>query len=199
MEENAVMNVGHETLVYSVKEQHPSAVIKCNISGLVCNTLVDSGAGCSLIDKKLLDQMGAFNIQKTKKKWLDASENVIPILGTVTLPVSIIGSRHKKNVEFFISQSLSNLVILGRDFMEQFETVTFNIKKHWIKFENSKVRNRNDLNKERVRIQADTLIPARSEKVLAVTCRKEVAMIESMFHSKNILGHPGLQYMLQTL
>ena len=59
----------------------------------------------------------------------DASHNNIKLLGKVTLPVKIRGDTGKfvsKNVEFFVSDCDDiSCVLLGRNFMRQFGTVSF--------------------------------------------------------------------------
>ena len=112
-------------LIYNVDKNASSAVIKCRINGTLCNTLLDSGAGCSLIDQDLLTVVGHFNLNETTCKLHDASGNVIPIIGTVKMPVIAVGTKHPKEVTFYISRSKSNLIILGRDYMENFDTVTW--------------------------------------------------------------------------
>ena len=114
-------------LIYNVDKDASSAVIKCKINGTICNTLLDSGAGCSLIDEDLLRKTANFSLLQTTNKLFDASGNPIPIVGTVNIPVSIIGTKFTKQVTFYVSNSKANLVILGRDFMKKFRTVTFNL------------------------------------------------------------------------
>ena len=109
-------------------------------------------------------------------------------MGKVKLPVTIIGIKYPRDV----SKSKANLVILGRNFMENFETVTFNLKESWVKFDDKMVRNQNNRGIERVRIHQETVIPARTERIITVMCRAEVSMIKSVFLSKGILGHPGI-------
>ena len=52
----------HEILM---NKEYETVTLKCNINSVVCNTLVDSGASCSVIDKNTLDNLGSFPISKT--------------------------------------------------------------------------------------------------------------------------------------
>ena len=83
-------------------------------------------------------------------------------------------------------------MVLGRDFMKKFKTVTFNLNKNWVKFDNHVVRDKNNREKEPIKLAEDIKVPARSERIIAVKCWKENSMIESMFLSKGILGYPGI-------
>ena len=113
-------------------------------------------------------------------------------MGTVNIPVTVLGTKFQKDVKFYVSDSKANIVILGRDFMQKFETVTFNFNKNWVKSDNYVVHDHNSRRKERVELQEGTTIRARTERGVAVKCRKVVSMIGSMFNSKGIWGHPGM-------
>ena len=55
-----------EFLVYNVDKNASPAVIRCKINELICNTLLDSGAGCSVINADLLHRTGNFRLVKTR-------------------------------------------------------------------------------------------------------------------------------------
>ena len=181
-----------QNLIYSVNKESSSAVVKCKLNNVLCNALLDSGAGCSLIDKQLLSKIGNYELINSSSRLYDASGNLIPIDGTVIIPVNVIGTKSNKYVKFQVSNSRTNMVILGRDLMEMFETVTFNMSKKWIKFDKYTVYSTNERRKERIKTRDDVVIPARTEKVVAVKCRKQGAMMESVFLADKVLGCGGV-------
>ena len=74
--------------------------------------------------------------------------------------------------------------------MKNFRTVTFNINKNWVEFGDYVVHDRNNRGKVGVKLHEVTCTPARTVKMIALKCRKEISMIESMFRSKEIWGYP---------
>ena len=90
--------------------EYARVTLKCNINSVVCNTLVDSGASCSVIDKNKLDNLGSFPISKTINPLVDASGNNMDVVGSVLLPVHPIGLRKPKLVEFCVTNSKDILV-----------------------------------------------------------------------------------------
>ena len=89
---------GTRNLIYSANNNVSSAVIKCKVGNSVFNALLDSGACCSLIDSQLLKEIGSYELDRVSGDLFDASGNVIPIDGTVTVPVKVIGTKSTHEV-----------------------------------------------------------------------------------------------------
>ena len=102
---------------------------------MTCNTLIDSGASCCIIDKSSFQNLRAGEMRKTNKTFLDASGNNMTIIGSTVLEIRPMGSREIKRVEFFVSDSESHrCILLGRNFMGLFNTVTFDFENNRVKF-----------------------------------------------------------------
>ena len=156
--------------------------MKCSIKNLITNAIVDSGAYCSIISNDVLSKVGE-EILQTDKSLLDASGNYMNVRGKVTLPIKVNGIKVKL-VEFYVVDSKRSCILLGRNFMKTFGSVTFD-------FRNSRVQlgevlcdevKRNQ--KVVVRILHKTVIPARCEKVIHVNCGKNMGLISGDFESK---------------
>ena len=169
-----------------------SAVVKSRINGVLMNTLLDSGAGCSLIGVDLLNTIGKFDLTNSETTLYDASRNVIPVLGTVQMKVQVVGVKSYKDVTFYVTKSNMKMVILGRDFMKKFDTVTFNFKKNLVKLGDFVVSDLNKRGKERIRIATNRTLPAKSESIIDVKCKKGNGLMESEFKSGSLPGNPGV-------
>ena len=113
-----------------------TVTLRCYIRDVPTNSVVDSGAGPSLMTNGMFSKIPKGKLSPADKTLKDASHNNIKLLGKVTLPVKIRGDTGKfvsKNVEFFVSDCDDiSCVLLGRNFMRQFGTVSFDFDKNCI-------------------------------------------------------------------
>ena len=107
------------------------------MKGVKSNALLDSGAGCSLMTKEVFDCIPNAALSSADRTLKDASQNIITLLGKTMLPVSIRGDSGKllrRDVTFYVSASSgSKCLLLGRDFMQSFGTVSFDFDANRIK------------------------------------------------------------------
>ena len=64
-------------------ESNNTVTVRCQLNGTICNTLIDSGASCCIIDKSSFQNLRAGMIRKTSKTFVDASGNNMKIIGYV--------------------------------------------------------------------------------------------------------------------
>ena len=106
-----------------------TVTLKCHIKGVPSNGVLDSGAGCSLTTSGFIAKVPNVKLTPADKILKDASHNEIKLLGKVTLPVKIRGDTGRivsKNVVFYVSDCDDvSCVLMGRNFMKQFGTVSF--------------------------------------------------------------------------
>ena len=114
------------------------------------------------------------------------------IAGVVKIEVKLQGVKSVSHEFKVLNAKTYSNVLLGRDFMKLFGTVTFD-------FENNRVRlGRNWLNgvrvrnKEKVRVDGKTVIPARSEQVVSVRSKNRCSLLEMDFQPKSLLELVGL-------
>ena len=78
--------------------------------------MIDSGAGCSVIDIKTVEKLGVVeNIIESKNNFIDASGNTMKIIGPVGITISL-DKIPKCSHKFRVSDtnSYSKTVILGQ-------------------------------------------------------------------------------------
>ena len=159
--------------------------MKCVIKKLITNAIVDSGAHCSIISSDILSKVSE-DILQTEKVLLDASGNYMNVIGKVILPIKVNGIKVKL-VEFYVVDSKRSCLLLGRNFMKTFGSVTFDFRNSRVKLGEVWCDEVKRNKKEVVRLTQKTIIPARCEKVVHVNCNKNMGLISGDFESK-ILG-----------
>ena len=84
-----------------VNDNQSTVNLKCIIKNFKLNALVDSSAGCSVISKATLNKICPQNdITKTDKILVEASGHNMDVMGLITLPVKVVGTRREKSVVF---------------------------------------------------------------------------------------------------
>ena len=144
--------------------------------------MLDTGSGTSVIDLGTLRKIGLDeHIDKSSAKMLiNASGDHMEIIGSVTISVTIPGS-HPLNQAFQVLDSLSySNILLGRDFMRQFGTVSFDFNKNKIELGNLSITGLT-ASSTKVRLCENSIVPARSEKVLFVKCSTFNSLLEGDF------------------
>ena len=83
-------------------------MLRCRLKDIPFNCMIDSGAGCSLLTKWILQQLGKVELSPPDRTLKDASQNTIDLIGKANLPVMIHGTngeRLTQSVEFYVSDS----------------------------------------------------------------------------------------------
>ena len=167
------------------------------MNGRSTNCVLDTGAGVSLTDLGSLEFLGLQDEIKERRKndegLINASGCEMDIIGVVNIPI-IIGNK-RVSQEFKVLNSRSHpIILLGRDFMEPFNTVKFDFVKQKVQLGRTSVNCLQVENetKERVRLLRKTVLPARSEVLVRVRCNKKVSMQTVDFSPVPATGMKGV-------
>ena len=123
---------------------------------------------------------------------LNASGDEMDIIGVVDIPVVM---QNGKTVvqEFKVLNSKSHaIVLLGRDYMCKFNTVKFDFKKKKVQLGRTWINCVHVEARENVRLLRRTVIPARSETVISVRCKKNSSMQTVDFDPITVRGVSGV-------
>ena len=121
-----------------------SAVVKTRINGSNSHSLIDSGAGKSLIDLGTYEHLKLLKTVITplspNEQLTDASDNEMDILGKASVRVEVLGSGKELLHEFHVlNKRTYKNVILGLDFMARFKEVTFDFQNNDLVIDGRKI------------------------------------------------------------
>lgn len=157
------------------------------------NSVLDSGAGCSVIDIGTLENLGLCDkIVKSHDRLINASGKEMDIAGVVSINVEIKGTKPVIHDFKVLNAKTYSNVLLGRDFMKLFGSVTFNFAENKVHLGRTWINGVQIRHKEKVRLSKETKVPARSEQVLSVRCKDHCSLLESDFEPRKLMTLPGL-------
>ena len=191
-----VSEIHHASSEHSAKNTRETVTVKASLNGCKQNVVMDTGAGPSLIDYGSLEHI---NLQHKIRKLRDDDDGIInasghemDIVGVVDI---LVGMQNMKPVlqEFKVLNSKCHAIILmGRDFMSKFGTVKFDFAKKRVQLGRTWISCLHVGAKEKVRVSTHTVIPARSETVITVRCKKDLSIQTVDFDPVPIRGSPGV-------
>eukprot|EP00794_Sanderia_malayensis_P000982 gene982-296_t len=152
--------------------------------------MLDSGAGVSIIDSESLKLLNITEqIIPTSDNLIDASGNRMDISGKVTLNVLIKGTSHTKPQEFHVVKTnRATNILLGRDFMEKFGSMTLDFKHNKVQLGNTWLSGLRINKPQKVRVAEATLVPARTETVVTARCPPSAAFLAGDFQPTQQIG-----------
>ena len=175
-----------------------TVTLRCFIKDVPSNGVVDSGAGPSLMTNGMFRKIPNGKLSPADKTLKDASHNNIKLLGKVTLPVKIRSNNGKlliRNVEFFVSDCDDvSCALLGRNFMSQFGTVSFDFDNNRIQLGETMCSGFKTFG-GRAKISDQTTVPAKSESLIKLKSRKGNGLVKADFLPDTFNGNPGLYAM----
>ena len=175
-----------------------TVTLRCYIRDVPTNSVVDSGAGPSLMTNGMFSKIPKGKLSPADKTLKDASHNNIKLLGKVTLPVKIRGDTGKfvsKNVEFFVSDCDDvSCVLLGRNFMRQFGTVSFDFDNNRIQLGETTCLGFKTYG-GRAKISDQTTVPPKSEMFVKLKSRRGNGLVKADFLPDTFNCNPGLYAM----
>ena len=157
---------------------------------------MDTGAGCSVIDHKSLEHTGLQDKIQMRKNdddiIINASGNEMDIIGVINIPVGI--RNHKPVVQEFkvLNSKCHSIILMGRDFLSKFGTVKFDFVKKKVQLGKTLLSCFQVGAQKNVRLSKRTEIPARSETVISVRCKKNLSMQTVDFDPIPVKGVPGV-------
>ena len=175
-----------------------SIVTKTKFNNVVANSILDSGAGVSVMDLGTFESLkigGKIRaIEKCNDVLRDASDNQMDILGIAKIKVHVCGSGKHFNHNFRILNHRSyRNVIMGRDLMRKFKVVTFDFEKNAIHLDGRRIKGVSPPSRKvSVRTNEKLVIPGRSETVAVVTSNKDFAFVTGDFQPQKVPGQPNI-------
>ena len=124
---------------------------------------------------------------------VNASGDKMYIAGVVKIQVKIRGAKPVKHEFKVLNAKTYSNVLLGRDFMKLFGTVTFDFIGNSVRLGRIWLNGVRVKHKEKVQMCEKTLIPARSEQVVMVRCKDHCSLLEMDFHPKKLIGVDGIR------
>ena len=85
------------------------------IAGVSCKFLLDTGSSINVLNKSVLDALPRVTLLKTATKAKTASQDDLPLLGLVKVPVKIADQSHV--VTFYVTDAIDVPCLLGLDFL----------------------------------------------------------------------------------
>ena len=138
---------------------------------------MDTGAGCSVIDYQSLEYVGLHEkIRKCESRLINASGKEMDIIGIVEVPV-VIDNNKTILQEFKVLNSNYAIILMGRDFMKLLATVKFDFKSGKVQLGKWWINCVNVNSSEKVRLKEHTVVPARSETLISVRCRRWILIL----------------------
>ena len=111
-----------------------SATVKVKLNNLETNVLMDSGARWSLIDLGSLSVLGMEQkIRNNDNDLVNASGDKMDIVGVVDIEVKCTGMEPVVQPFKVLNTKTFSNILLGRDFMRRFGSVTFDFQKNGVK------------------------------------------------------------------
>ena len=178
------------------KSTRETVTVKASLNGCKLNVVMDTGAGVSLIDYGSLEHIGLHHkirmLKNESNGLINASGNEMDILGIVDIPV-IIDNNKTVMQEFKVLNSKSySIILMGRDFMCKFKTIKFDFTRNKVRLGETWISCLHVDTRENVRLFKRTVVPARSETVVTVKCKKEWSMYTVDFDPTPIPGVSGV-------
>ena len=167
--------------------------MKAELNGQLTNVLLDSGAGVSIIDERSLNRLkGSATIVNVDENLIDASGNKMDIAGKIRIKVLIKGSRQHVFHEFrVVNTKTCTNILLGRDFLKRFGSVTFDFQKNRVKLGDLWFSGLELTTPQRVRLPEKITIPARTEQTIMVKGTPKTAFLVGDFEPTRIDGITG--------
>ena len=160
--------------------------------------MLDSGSGCSVIDTMSVEVLGLSNKiiprdpNSANSDWFDASGNKMSIVGTIEIPVSVPGITSQCHNFQVLGKNGHNNVLLGRDFMCKFGSVKFDFMHNRVQLGRKWVKGLSIQEKKCVRLNEAVTVKARTEQIVQVRCKEDLAWLTGDFAPRNTQGIKGV-------
>ena len=122
---------------------------------------------------------------------IDASGRNMDIMGSVVVSISLGGVLLQQNLKVLNAQTYKH-VLLGRDFLSNFDSVEFNMPKNKVKLGTEWFTCVSSQRKEPVRMQNTVSLLPRSESIVNVKCSNSLSLITADFNPKPLIGVKGV-------
>ena len=113
------------------------------------------------------------------------------IMRSVVVSITLGGFLLQQNLKVLNAQTYKH-VLLGRDFLSNFDTIQFDMACNKIKLGTEWFVCVSSRRREPVRVQSNVSLPPRSESIVNVKCSKSLSLITADFEPKPIIGIGGV-------
>ena len=124
--------------------------------------------------------------------WFDASGNKMSIVGTVEIMVSIPGVSTHRHTFQVLGRNSHSTVLLGRDYMKKFGSVKFDFTSNRVQLGKKWVDGLSIQAKKSVRLDETVTVKARTERIVQVRCKENLAWLTGDFAPRNAQGIKGV-------
>ena len=178
---------------FQTNRKTSTVVLSAQLNGTPTNVLLDLGAGVSIIDEHSLTQiMKSAAMDNANEQLLDASGNKLIVLGKVTIEIFPKESEQPVAQDFRVVNTNSCVnILLGRDFLQKFGSVTFNFDTHMVKLGKHWFNGVELAAPQKVTLVDRVCIPPRTEQTINVKSHHRTAFLVRDFEPTPILGPQG--------
>ena len=167
-------------------------MIEIDLAALRVNTVINTGASCSLIDIGSLEKLGlAQLVNSINHRLINASGNDMNIMGSIDVEIRVNNKSISHNMKVLNSRSYRN-ILLGRDFLMHFSSIQFDLHKTRIQLDSiwhDFVRiSKNNY----VKLLNNVIFKARSEHIVNVQCSKSWSLVTADFDPSLLSDTPGM-------
>ncbi len=113
------------------------------------------------------------------------------VIGVVDIRITAPGINITQSMKVIDCKTYKN-VILGRDFLANFNTVAFNFANNSVLLGSKNVPCVHLIGTETVRLQSSITLPGRAESVINVNCKKSMAFLTADLEPASIAGTRGV-------
>ena len=167
------------------------------------NCMLDSGSGPSIIDlctvrtlgltsKIVPNEASNVSVEHSKRDLVDASGNKMNIVGTVVITVSLPGTPDRRQTFQVLDANSHSTLLLGRDFMSTFGAVKFDFQNNRVQMGRKWINGLSMGSRKNVRLNETVTIAARTEQVVQVRCKDDLALLTGDFTPKHALCVKGV-------
>ena len=103
--------------------------------------MLDSGAGCSIIDVGSLERIGMKDcIARGNNVLINASGHHMDILGIVKIPTRIGNAKLIVHEFKVLNLRTYSNILIGRDYMQLFERITYDFNRNSVRLGNNSIK-----------------------------------------------------------
>ena len=177
-------------------DKDTTALVRAKLQNKDTNALLDSGAGRSVIDKGSVEEIGLSDeispFPPGRSDLANTSGELMDMCGIINIKVQINGCESVVHQFEVLNSKTFSTVLLGRDFLRKFGSVTFNFDKNRVKLGRTWVNSIGIEHSENVRLAEKIVVPSRSEQVVTVRCKDRYFMCDASFEPKKLPGSRGI-------
>ena len=145
-----------------------------------------------MTNKIVPNEASNVSVEQSDRDLVDASGNKLNIVGTVVISVSLSGTPDRRQTFQVLDANSRSTLLLGRDFMSTFGAVKFDFQRNRVQMGRKWIDGLAMGSRKNVRLNETVTIAARTEQVVQVRCKDDLALLTGDFAPKNALCVKGV-------